>query len=51
MSKKPLNMQYILGFMVFHCSFPMAEGMKAYFQQPWILQLHGKLFPSSEIPV
>jgi len=31
------------GFVVFHCGFPVAKGVKMDLEQPWILELLGKI--------
>ena len=49
-AEKPLNIEYVLGFYVFGCSFPASQCVKMYLQQPRVSKLVGNPFSfSSEL--
>ncbi len=37
-SQQPLNMQHVLGSVVFHAGFPVAQSVKVDLFQSWVLQ-------------
>jgi len=44
-SEKSLNVEYVIGLMVFHCCFPMPESMESDSLESWILKLERCFLP------